>query len=109
MLRGTVIENSLDDLSILDSFKVIKSWQAGIWKLHRIQVTEGQAHDVANHLVEGPWYVHFWKENRNDILVVYKNKEFWIKFDDESTWKEAIEHGLSLNIPKEQLNFLVEQ
>jgi hypothetical protein len=109
MLEGTVIENSLDNPEILSDFEVIKSWEAGDWKLHRICVTEEQAHQISRHLVKGPWYVHFWKENKNDVLVVYQNKKFWIKFDDQESWKDALEHGLSLGIPEGQLNFLIEQ
>ena len=109
MLEGTVIENSLDNSGILEDFEVTKSWREGDWKLHRVRVTREQAQQVSEHLVGGPWYVHFWKENKNDVLVIFKNKEFWIEFDDQNTWVEAIKYGQSMGIPKEQLDFLIDQ
>ncbi len=109
MLEGTVIENSLVDPDCLKNYEILKSWDAGNWKLHKLRLSEMQAVEFSDQLIDGPWYVHFWKENQNDVLVVFKNKEFWIKFDDKVTWENAVEYGLSLNIPPEQLNFLIDQ
>lgn len=40
MWRGTVIENSLKDLSVLSHFEIRKSWTVDGWKLHDIEVDE---------------------------------------------------------------------
>jgi len=60
-------------------------------------------------LAEGPWYAHFWKDNRTDILVIFEDHCFWIHAHDRATWQAAIDHGLSIGIPIEQLDFLVTQ
>lgn len=41
-------------------------------------------------------------------MVVFKDKTFEIDYDDKETWKEAVDYGLSLGIPAEQLDFLIE-
>lgn len=53
--------------------------------------------------------MHFWAENEEDIIVVYKDAQFTIKFSDTSTWQDAIDYGLALKIPEKQLNFLIDQ
>lgn len=51
--------------------------------------------------------MHFWEEGKDDVVVVYKDKNFRIKYSDKSTWAEAVEHGKSRGIPEEQLDFIV--
>ncbi len=50
--------------------------------------------------------MHFW-DNRN-IIVAFKDKIFEIDYDDKGTWKNAIDYGISIGIPKEQLDFSIE-
>jgi hypothetical protein len=40
------------------------------------------------------------------MIILFKDKRFEVKIDDEQTWKDAIDYGLSINIPKEQLDFI---
>lgn len=40
MYKGTIIENSLTDISILNDLNVYKSWEAGSWKLHKVTVSK---------------------------------------------------------------------
>jgi hypothetical protein len=47
--------------------------------------------------------VHFWKENK--MIVLFKGKKFILDIKDKASWKEAIEYGLSIGIPSEQLDF----
>lgn len=109
MLEGIIIENSLNNPDVLKTLEVVKTWEDGSWKLHSVRISAKQASSLSHQLADGPWYIHFWKENQNDVLVIFKNKEFWIKFDDKNTWKDALQYGLSLGIPKEQLDFLIDQ
>jgi uncharacterized protein (DUF1684 family) len=108
MLKGTIIENSLKDPSVLQSLRIEKTWQDGSWTLHSVLVDEDAALKTGGYLAEGPWYIHFWKPGEDSILVVFKDKNFWIKYSDKSTWTEAVEHGRSLQIPDEQLDFIIE-
>jgi hypothetical protein len=50
--------------------------------------------------------MHFWKGR--EIIAVFQGKKFEFNYDDKSSWIPAVEHGLSIGIPKEQLNFLID-
>ncbi len=54
---------------------------------------------------EGGWYMHFWKGK--NVKVVFRDKIFEINSDDKETWKDAVAYGLSVGVPKEQLDFLI--
>lgn len=108
MLKGTVIENSLQDVGILNTLTIIKSWTEGDWKLHQIVVSRNEAINLGKCLSDGPWYMHFWEEGNDMILVVFKNAYFDIAKSDKTTWAPAIEYGRTLSIPEEQLDFLTE-
>jgi len=107
MLQGTIVENSLTDPSVLKELSVLKSWQDGTWKLHQVSLDRTQALKLADYIVEGPWYMHFWKPGADDVLVVFKNETFDIKHSDKSTWQDALARGKSIGIPDEQLDFLI--
>jgi hypothetical protein len=51
--------------------------------------------------------MHFWKGR--GIIAIFKDKIFEFNYDDKATWSEAISYGTSLGIPKEQLDFLIEE
>jgi hypothetical protein len=105
-MKGTIVENSLADKSVLDSLHIMRTWSDEDWILHDVVVGEEHIKLIQKALCDGPWYVHFWEGD--DITVVYKNRVFTIKKLDTSTWKEAIEYGASLGIPEEQLDFLTD-
>lgn len=107
MLKGTIVENSLRDASILKSLKIEKTWQDGSWTLHNVLLDEDMAVKIGSYLTDGPWYIHFWQTGDDNVLVVFKDKNFWIKYSDKSTWAEAVAHGKSVGIPEEQLDFLI--
>lgn len=50
--------------------------------------------------------MHFWQEQ--DVIAVFKDRKFEFNYDDKSTWKPVIEYGLSLGIPKEELDFPID-
>lgn len=108
MLTGIVIENSLADVSILSRVSILKSWSDGDWKLHKIVIDEEGARNFGKYLADGAWFVHFWADNKEDIVVVFKDAVFDIKSSDRDTWEDAITHGVALGIPVEQLNFKID-
>lgn len=108
MLQGTIIEDSLNDVRVLDRLTILKSWTAGSWKLHRVQVRKVEAMLLSEYIAKGPWYIHFWEEGKDDVLVVFKEKSFSITYSDKSTWTAAAEHGKSIGIPEEQLDFTID-
>lgn len=105
MLVGTIIENSLNDTSVLNHLNIIKSWTAGSWMLHQVSLEREKALDLGRYLADGPWYMHFWNPEKDTILVVFKDKTFDITRSDTSTWKEAVQYGKFLHISEEQLTF----
>lgn len=105
MLKGTIIENSLRDTSILGELKITRTWQDEEWVLHDVLVDEDKAEKLARYLNDGPWYIHLWQEGGDTVTVVFKNKTFRLKYSDKDSWHEAVEYGRSLGIPGEQLDF----
>ena len=108
MLKGTLIENSLADKSILKSLKIERTWQSSNWILHSVLIRPEQLPELAHSLIDGPWYTHFWEPGKSNIQVVFKDIQFEIDVRDRSTWAKAITYGKKLGIPEEQLDFVVE-
>ncbi|HVV14916.1 MAG TPA: hypothetical protein VHD55_00725 [Candidatus Paceibacterota bacterium] len=107
-MKGIIIENSLKDKSIITEAEIIRTWEDGSWKLREVKVSTEWAEKFGGYLNDGPWYVHFWESDSDDVLVVFKDKSFWIKHSDKNTWQDAIAHGKSLHIPVEQLDFPID-
>ena len=108
MFKGTIIENSLADRSILDRVKIERHYQSGDWILDEVLVAEEQIPELAKSLADGPWYIHLWQQGHDDVKVIFKDKIFDIKFSDKSTWTDAVSHGKSIGIPDEQLDFPID-
>lgn len=108
MYKGTIIENSLSDKSILDKIKIEKTYQSDDWILHDVFVEENQIFELSKYLADGPWYIHLWEPGKDDVKVIFKNKVFTIKFSDKSTWVDAVSYGKSIGIPEEQLDFPID-
>lgn len=102
------MENSLTDKKILTQLKVLKSWVDGDWKLHKVMLNRDQALNLAQYLKDGLWYMHFWEPNKENILVVFRNKNFDITYSNRSTWGPVLEYGKLLGIPEQQLDFLID-
>lgn len=107
-MKGVIVENSLADKSIITDVEVVRTWEDGDWKLREVEVSKEWAETFGRYLNDGPWYVHFWEPGSDDVLVVFKNKNFTIKHSDRNTWTQAVEYGKSIGIPEEQLDFLIE-
>ena len=106
MYKGTIIENSLGDKSFLSKIRIDKTWKAGEWVLHSVQIPEENISGLSEIILPG-WYMHFWKEGSDNVIAVFRDKIFTIKYSDKSTWKEAVAYGKSAGIPEEQLDFLI--
>jgi hypothetical protein len=106
-MKGVIIESSLKDTSILNEAKVLRTWEDESWILREVEIARELAEKFGAYLDDGPWYVHFWEEGSDEVLVVFKDHVFSITHSDQSTWKTAIEYGKSIGIPEEQLDFLL--
>lgn len=109
--KGVVIEESLEDNRILNDLKIIgfriskDANPADRWHLYTVRVSKEEIIKLSKNIRQ-KWYMHFWRGQ--DVIAIFKGKKFEFNFDDKSAWKPAVEHGLSLGIPKEQLNFPID-
>lgn len=107
LYKGTIIESSLADLSVLDSVQVLKKYQSGSWTLYDVLVSEVTLKIIGTYLNEGPWYMHFWREGKDEVCIVFKENFFKVKPSEKETWKKYIAYGLSIGIPEKQLTFKI--
>lgn len=109
--KGVIVEESLSDNRILNDLKIVdfriskEENPSDRWHLYTVNVSKEEIEKLSKN-IKTKWYMHFWK-GRN-IIAIFKNKKFEFNFDDKSTWKPVIEYGLSLGIPREQLDFPIE-
>lgn len=106
--KGIIIEESLIDSKYLNEIEIINTKIAhnGEWTLRTVNITKEEIEYLSDKIKSDSYYMHFW--NNRDIIVVFKNKTFEINYDNKETWKDAIEYGISIGIPKEQLDFPIE-
>ncbi len=104
---GIVIEQSLANRSVLKDFRIEARRNVGSWEFLLVSISEPELEQHLQTLQEAmrpnePWYAHYFAGN--ELLVVFRNALFRIGVDP-STWASAVEHGLALGIPREQLDF----
>jgi hypothetical protein len=108
--KGAIVEESLMDNRILNDFKIIgfriskDENPVDRWHIYTVLVSPEEIDRLSKN-IKPKWYMHFWKGR--DVVAVFKDKKFEFNYDDKSSWAPAIEHGLSLGIPKEQLDFII--
>ena len=107
--RGTIVENSLKDKSILKDLKIDRIYQDEDWLINDVIVSEDQINKLGQYLEDGPWYMNFWKPDADEMVVVFKDKNYKMRQSDKSTWADALEHGKSIGIPEEQLDFYTKE
>ncbi|WP_410768475.1 hypothetical protein [Fontibacillus sp. BL9] len=107
---GIVIEQSLKDQTILSELTILGEKQIGGWTLLLVSVSSGEElspllQKLQNHMIDAQedcWYAHFFSNEW--MFIVYENALFETSLLPED-WDEAIRHGMSYNIPLEQLDF----
>lgn len=110
--KGTIVEESLEDSRILNNldirgFKISSDEKPeDRWHLYTVNVSKKEIENLSKYIKSGTWYMHFWKGR--DIIAIFKDKVFEFNYDNRDTWKEVVEYGLSIGIPLEQLDFVIE-
>lgn len=107
MYHGIVIDQSFIDPSKIRSFRVFAIKNDGIWKIYGVEIDDRHVGDVIEQIQENmkpneSWYAHAY--NDEELIVIFKNKVFTAT-SNPTSWQPAIDYGLQMNIPKEQLNF----
>lgn len=119
--KGTIIEESLEDKNILTEVRILgtkvklvtkkhqTSWLKQ-WTLHKVEIPEEKAESVAKEISKdldcshkSAWYADF--KNSEWHYIIFKDKIFKIGRQDEAGYKKAKEYGMSLGIPKHQVDF----
>jgi len=110
--KGTIIEESLKDNLILNEFKILgmsitkEKNPADRWHMYTVEGSEESIEKLSKILRPSKWYAHFW--SGTDMIAVFKDKTFLFKYADQAERDKAIEYGISIGIPKKQLDFLID-
>ncbi|MEA2701736.1 MAG: hypothetical protein QOE22_445 [Candidatus Parcubacteria bacterium] len=105
MLKGTIIEQSLDDKDMLSQVQITRTWREGDRVLHDVLVEQGRVPDLARCLADGPWYIHLWTPGEDEFLVLFKEKTFRVRRSDPGSLEDAVAYGKSRGIPEKELDF----
>jgi hypothetical protein len=119
--RGDIIEESLSDNAVLKDVHIVATRVEPItpehktpwleqWTLHTIEVSEDEASALAqklSHEIEnshgGHWYIDI--KNDRTHYVIFPGKVFKVDRSKPEEYKPVVSYGLSLNIPRYQLDF----
>lgn len=116
--EGDIIEESLQNLGLLSQLNIKATRVEKVtgahktpwlkhWTLHTIEVTEDTIEDLAHQLSQilkpQYWYADF--KNNKSHIIVFPDKIFKVDRNQPQEYKQVIEHGLGLLIPRHQLCF----
>lgn len=110
MYKGTIVAESLKDREILNNIKVLNIKEtddenvADRWHIYSVLVTDAEI-DILEQQIKELWYAHFWNDTK--LIIIFTNKKFVCDVNDKTTWQPAIVFGISIGVPKEQLDFLM--
>ena len=116
---GVIIEESLDDISVLQEVKILDTRIEEVteqhqtpwlkrWTLHDVEIEEAQAESIAKKLSkdlesEHEWYADF--KNDKTHYIIFRNKIFKVNRQNPEEYNEVTKYGISLGIPDYQVNF----
>jgi len=118
---GVIIEESLENKSVLKKVKILSTKTETVtkkhqtpwlsqWTLHTVEVSGENAKDIAEEISMsldrahgGSWYADF--KNKPRHYIIFRNKIFFIDKTSKRQYDEARTYGLSLGIPEYQVDF----
>lgn len=116
---GIIIEESLEDKSILQKIKIINTKIEQVtdkhktpwikqWTLHTVEIPEEKSNKIAEELSRAldsqhNWYADF--KNEQYHYIIFRNKIFHINKTSKKQYDEAKDYGISLGIPEYQVDF----
>jgi hypothetical protein len=117
---GVIIEESLEDKSVLELVKILKKEVEEVtpkhktpwiktWTLDTVEISEDKADLVAKKIsesldMEHEWYADY--KNQKYHYIVFKNKVFKVDLSNPVLYKDASEYGISVGIPEYQVAFV---
>jgi len=116
---GVIIEESLENTSVLKKIKIISTKVEKVvekhktpwikqWTLHTVEIPENQANELAQEISKSldsqhNWYADF--KNEKMHYIIFRNKVFYIERTSKEQYDEAKKYGISLGIPEYQVDF----
>ena len=117
--EGVIIEESLEDKSVLSEVKIVKTKTEIVsekhrtpwvkqWTLHTVQIPEEKAKIIAEKISKSLDSKHHWyTDYKNDKFhyIIFLNKIFLMHRDNKKEYDDATKYGISLGIPAYQVDF----
>jgi hypothetical protein len=121
--KGVIIEESLEDSSLLKELTVLETKVEPItpehktpwlnqWTLHTVEIPEEKAESVAEKMSKSfdkehpDWYADY--KNDEHHFIIYAGKVFKVELSNPVLYKDAKEYGISIGIPEYQVDFAPE-
>ena len=119
--QGVIIEESLESKEVLKKIKIISTKVEPItnehktpwlsqWTLHTVKIPDNEAKEIAEEISKsldrnhgGSWYADF--KNDTHHYIIFRDKIFYIDQKSKEQYDEAKSYGISLGIPKYQVDF----
>lgn len=117
--KGTIIEESLEDKSVLKDIKILSTRVEEVtekhqtpwlkkWTLHLVEIPEEKAKEISEIISqnldsEHSWYADF--KNPKWHYIIFRYKVFKIDRKSKTQYAEARKYGISLGIPEYQVDF----
>lgn len=117
--RGTIIEESLENVNVLQEVKILSTKVEKVteehktpwikqWTLHAVEIPEDQADNIAEKLSqaldsEHSWYADF--KNDKTHYIIFRGKVFRVDRSKKEQYDEVTKFGVLLGIPDYQLDF----
>lgn len=117
--QGTIIEESLDNKSVLKKVKILSTkveqvvekhktpWLSR-WTLYKVEILDNQAEAIAKELSLSLEKIHFWYadfKNPTSHYIIFRNKIFKIDRQSKKQYEKAKKYGIALGIPDYQVDF----
>jgi len=105
--HGIIVDKSLKNRKLIKKLKVIGSRKtSNNWLLLKISFPKEKLEKMIKLIQESlvtrkGYYAHFYASNK--VIVIFKDKIFYVT-PNKRSWKPIIDYGVSLKIPKYQLN-----
>ncbi len=116
---GVIIEESLENKTILQKVRIVKTKIEKVtknhqtpwvkrWTLHTVEIPENQAKMVAKELSTAldskhSWYADF--KNDKFHYIIFRHKVFKVERTKPERYRDVTKYGLKLGIPDYQLDF----
>ncbi|MDP3015173.1 MAG: hypothetical protein Q8N28_02045 [bacterium] len=110
--KGAIIEESLVDNRLLNNLEIInleittEENPAERWHIFKVHASKDDIDKLSKNINDKKWYMHFWKGK--DVILCFQDKKFEFNRGDENAKKQVIDYGISIGIPREQLNFFID-